>query len=138
MTFFESSSRSSFLLEHDLFRKPVPTFGIMLQGKSVAGDVPEPPACLGIGLATVEADVLEGTVVHAQQHESLAPYLKGKLHNEDQVPNAAGNVSETRPLDDSARVMLHICLHPSLTPRASSDRASRRQLSSVAMACITR
>jgi hypothetical protein len=30
MTFFESSSRSFFLLEHDLFRKPVSTFGIML------------------------------------------------------------------------------------------------------------
>src|SRR5215510_7268459 len=26
MTFFESSSRSSLLVEHDLFRKPVPTF----------------------------------------------------------------------------------------------------------------
>jgi hypothetical protein len=26
MTFFESSSRSSLLLEHDLFRKPVSTF----------------------------------------------------------------------------------------------------------------
>src|SRR5262245_4546616 len=26
MTFFESSSRFSLLLEHDLFRKPVPTF----------------------------------------------------------------------------------------------------------------
>jgi hypothetical protein len=30
MTFFESSSRSNFLAEHDLFRKPYPLFGIML------------------------------------------------------------------------------------------------------------
>src|ERR1700733_14388277 len=29
MTFFKSSSRSSFFMEHDLFRKRVPTFGIM-------------------------------------------------------------------------------------------------------------
>jgi hypothetical protein len=30
MTFFESSSRFNFSLEHDFLRKPVPTFGIML------------------------------------------------------------------------------------------------------------
>ena len=30
MTFLNSSSRSGSLLEHDLFRKPVPTFGIIV------------------------------------------------------------------------------------------------------------
>ena len=47
MTFFESSSRSIVLFEHDLFGKPVPTFPDHAQGRPLVS--PGFPGCSGAG-----------------------------------------------------------------------------------------
>jgi hypothetical protein len=58
-------------------------------------DVPERAVRFGVSLAAVAADVLEGAVVHAQQHAPLPSDIERELQDDDQVADAASDAGET-------------------------------------------
>jgi hypothetical protein len=58
-------------------------------------DVPERAVRFGVSFAAVAAEVLEGAVVHAQEHAPLPPDIERELEDENQVPDAASDAGET-------------------------------------------
>jgi hypothetical protein len=63
--------------------------------QSGTGDVPERAVRFGVSFAAVAAEVLEGAVVHAQQHAPLPPDIERELQDDDQVADAASDAGET-------------------------------------------